>query len=274
MTYDTAVRSLWFVVVVTVAGCGVGVQGGGDTGVVDAAATTRATWQILDLTTGAVSSSEVVPGTAADLGYRDTKMLFRLVPAGPAVLGQAPGTLGRQADEAASAVTLPPFYIGVFEVTRAQWRRLAGTQPWVGLPGPVEQRDDLPATGVSFAALQIALATHATRLALPQAGQWEAAARAGTATVFPWGDDPRASVAGRYAATADTGNALRPVGSLTANALGLYDVCGNAWEFTADGGLCGGSWADALILARPANRAAIESNTVHPAIGVRLVFTP
>jgi formylglycine-generating enzyme required for sulfatase activity len=272
--------------VLALAGCGIGVGGDGGqapvvpavgSGIAGAAAGTRATWQVLDLGSGSVLSAESMPGLAGDPAYRDRLMAFRLVDLQVASLGQQPGSFGRQDDELAQTVAAPGFYLGAFEVTRGQWRRLAGSSPWDGLPGPSAAdagRDDLPATGLSAELVRAALGRWSARLALPQPWQWEAGARAGSAAAFPWGDDVRASVAGRYAATADTGGTLLPVGSLAANPLGLHDLCGNAWELVADGSVRGGSWADALVLARPANRALPDPALAHPAFGVRLVLRP
>lgn len=263
------------------AGCATGSGGGGGGsaitgGAAQAVAATAASWLVLDLAAGTVSARDALPDLPQP-AYRDRLMAFRLVDLQVASIGQQPGSFGRQDDELAQTVAAPGFYLGVFEVTRGQWRRLAGSSPWDGLPGPSAAdagRDDLPATGLSAELVRAALGRWSARLALPQPWQWEAGARAGTTTAFPWGDDVRASVAGRYAATADTGGALLPVGSLAANPLGLHDLCGNAWELVADGSVRGGSWADALVLARPANRALPDPALAHPAFGVRLVLRP
>jgi formylglycine-generating enzyme required for sulfatase activity len=259
--------------VLVLAGCG------GSTDFLDA---TRADWQTLDLESGRLAPV-VAPDPAA---CTDRFILFRRLPAHTAAIGA--GAFARQDDEQTMAVAVPATYIAALELTRAQWRRLAGGEPWrqltpAAVAGSDVDDDRLPAVGISPALATAVLATwnntHAVRLRLPSSTLWEAAARAGTATTWPWGEDRRGSVRDAHAVTWDGNRAAgtwgpRPVGGRLANAWGFQDVCGNVWELIDDGRAAGGSWADAGSLARPANRLALDAQAQLPMVGLRLALEP
>lgn len=139
---------------------------------------------------------------------------------------------------------LQPFAIGVYEVTAAEFNRFREAHP---------EANELPATGLSLrdALDYLALLSRETghTYRLPSEAEWEYAARAGSDTLYYFGDDPdalceHANVADEslgepypYYQTANCRDGfirLAPVGSFTPNAFGLYDVIGNVEEWVAD----------------------------------------
>lgn len=268
--------------------------GGGDPGngpgfasgngsLTDATRDTAAAWQILDLVTGTATPRAEVADLGSNPDYRDRLLVLRRIPGGSATLGQS-ADFARQDDEAQRRAAVGPCYLAAFELTRAQWHRLAGaaSSPWTAItPSALAggAGDDLPATNMTLAEAQAACAAwpgRPGRLALPGADEWEAAARAGSAAIFPWGDGTRGSDAQPYALVAETasGDGPRAVAAGRPNALGLYDVVGNVWEYTADGAMRGGAWCEALALCRPANRDAMADGLAHAALGLRPAYRP
>jgi formylglycine-generating enzyme required for sulfatase activity len=70
---------------------------------------------------------------------------------------------------------------------------------------------------------------------LPSEAEWEYAARAGTSTRFYWGDAVGSNQANCNSCDSRwDGDSTAPVGSFAANPWGLFDMAGNAAEWTLD----------------------------------------
>jgi PKD repeat protein len=124
------------------------------------------------------------------------------------------------------------FWLGKYEVTQAQWSARMSDNPSAntGQPLPVERVswDDCQAFIVQLNLLGQGV------FRLPTEAEWEYACRAGTETEFYWGDD--AGVSNDYAwHCLDAAHcSTQPVGQLTPNAWGLYDMSGNVMEWCHD----------------------------------------
>ena len=260
--------------------------GGGSTGeLTEAVAETTADWLLLDLIDGTVTPKATMDDLDTNPKYRDRVMVFRRITGGSSAQGQAAGTFAAQADETPDTASLPHYYVGVFEITQAQWVRLAGTRPWQDLPSGLVvaglNDDRAPAFNLGRNEVRTRMSSAGSRLGvrlvLPSDAQWERAARGGTAGIFAWGDSRDSTVAGTLALVSETGAGRTgpdEVGQRQANAAGLFDVHGNVWEVTNEGNLRGGSWHDSLAMARCANKVELDPDAVYATVGVRLVLEP
>lgn len=132
--------------------------------------------------------------------------------------------------------TVPrPFYIGKFEVTQAQYRKVMGANPSYFTQDKVgEPTDQYPVDSVSWRDAQAFLrklnAMEKTKLyRLPTEVEWEYAARAGTEDEFQGAK--RQEVAWYQNNSKFT---THPAGKMKPNAWGIYDMLGNVWEWVTD----------------------------------------
>lgn len=223
------------------------------------------------------------------------KLEMRLIPAGVFIMGSPSNEPDREDDEGSQykLEISKPFYMGIYEVTQAQWSALMGTSPsrFSGLPdNPVEQVswDDCQGFITKLNSLGIG------RFRLPTEVEWEYACRAGSRTTFYWGDDSTYDLLGDYAWHPNNAEGkTRPVGKKKPNAWGLYDIQGNVAEWCNDFYQApfspdrvvdykgpesgryrvyrGGCWNSAKRNFRSANRMWMDPATRSYMIGFRLV---
>ncbi len=207
-------------------------------------------------------------------------MKFRLIPPGEFSMGSSPAEVDaalagipeddlhwkevvRSEAPQHTVVLTRPFYLGLTEVTQAQYQKLIGTNPaYFSAQGEGKaavaglQTDQHPVERVTVQQIKAfcerfneseSLTTLATvpsdttgistvgGYRLPTEAEWEFACRAGTTTKY-WSGESVADLERVGWIDSNSDRRPHPVGTLPANPFGLFDVHGNVWEWVADGG--------------------------------------
>jgi len=208
------------------------------------------------------------------------------VPAGSFMMGSE---IGSSDEKPVHRVTFSEgFYMGMYEVTQAQWQQVMGSNPshFKGENRPVEK--------VSWDDAQTFIrklneANDGYTYRLPSEAEWEYACRAGTTGDYAGNLDAMAWYRD------NSGSPPHLVGQKQANAFGLYDMHGNVWEWCqdyyqesyadapSDGSaylsgkdsryrvLRGGSWNLDAPFLRSANRHWFVPGARNPFYGFRVV---
>ena len=253
--------------------------------------------------------------SARDLGVpvetiNSIGMVLRLVPPGDFLMGSEPSEPGHWPSEGPRhwVRITQPFYMGVYEVTQAQFQQVMGFNP-----SHFADSGELPVEQVSWNDA-VAFCRRLSEMPaerstgwiyrLPTEAEWEYACRAGTGTPFHFGSElngTQANCNGEYPyGTDQRGPSLgrpTPVGSYAPNAFGLFDMHGNVWEWVADwyddryygrspvddppgpqSGTYrvrrGGGWLSLAVRCRSANRDRDEPDVRHYDVGFRVVRVP
>ena len=177
------------------------------------------------------------------------------------------------------------FWITKTEITSAQWRSVMA---------PAKKGDTRPVVSATWTQCQdFATAfseSNEGTFSLPTETQWEYACRAGTASLFSFGDDPAELAGNAWYLGNVSAVETQAVGGKAPNAWGLHDMHGNVWEWCRDeyasygaGSprpmtgfrvIRGGSVATPANFTRSASRFGLAEDEKSKRVGFRLVCQP
>jgi formylglycine-generating enzyme required for sulfatase activity len=230
-------------------------------------------------------------------------MKFVRIPTGTFLMGSPRGEANRSSDEDQQVVQINrPYWLGVYEVTQAQWQEVMGSNPSyfsrtgrgsfiVGM-----NTDNYPVENVSWQKVQGFLEKLSVRdrerargrkYRLPTSAEWEYACRGGASTykTFYYGNTLSHTQANYNANIPYHGGPRGPtlgrtceVGSYQPNGYGLYDMHGNVWEWCSDVSgpakrvIRGGSWSNPPEGCRSACRRGNSVTYQGIDVGFRVVL--
>ncbi|MFZ5572355.1 MAG: PEGA domain-containing protein [Thermodesulfobacteriota bacterium] len=255
-----------------------------------------------DATETVEAKLEPVPPKVGDY-YKDpvTGMMFTWVEGGCYSMGSPATESARDTDEGpVHEVCVNGFWMGIFEVTQAEWKQIMG-----GNPSFFNKGGNYPVENVSWISVQSFIGRLNQRLKdklgkaarssdyyrLPTEAEWEFAARERGGSL-PYSGGNQVNAVGW-----NKGNSKRtshPVGKKVPNNLGIFDMSGNVYEWVEDlyvedayaaharsnpvvksGGservARGGSWYHSEKDARSAKRNKFAAETPNTYVGFRLV---
>jgi len=175
---------------------------------------------------------------------------FALIPSGTFIMGSSESEIARDDDELQHRVNLTrSYYISTKEITQSQWREVTGENPSNHIC------NDCPVEGVNwyecieFCNLlsksegyepvytvdgqSVTWEKKKRGYRLPTEAEWEYACRAGTRTPTYNGADEQDILNIGWCRENSDGE-THPVGRKLPNEWGLYDMCGNVWEWCWD----------------------------------------
>jgi formylglycine-generating enzyme required for sulfatase activity len=231
-------------------------------------------------------------------------MKLVLIPKGTFMMGSPESEEGRQKDETQHEVTISKdYYLGVYEVTQAQYEKVMGKNPsYFQGPKVGNENADLPVENVSWddtvefckKLSDLPEEKKAGRLyRLPTEAEWEYACRAGSKTAYAF-DDEEGLLPEYGWFKRNSSDRTHTVGLLEPNAWGLYDMHGNVWECCSDrygdypkGAVSdpsgpkvgsfrvfrGGSWFFGAAHCRSANRYWYDPSSRYHVNGFRLALS-
>ncbi|MCD4708655.1 MAG: formylglycine-generating enzyme family protein [Candidatus Sabulitectum sp.] len=167
-------------------------------------------------------------------------MEFAYIPSGSFLMGSAFSKGGNINQWPRHTVHINSFQLMTTEVTQGMWEEVMGCNPSDNPDNDKGVGNSYPVYSVSWDDCQEFInnlneidTSHTYRL--PSESEWEYACRAGTATIFFWGDSDSDSVIVQYCWYSPISHYdVKPVAGKEPNPWGLYDICGNVWEWYQD----------------------------------------
>ncbi len=142
---------------------------------------------------------------------------------------------GAEDEKPIHKVEVKSFYLGKYEVTQKEWVAIMGINP------SITKNDDFPIEMVSWDEVQLFIKKlnekTGKKYRLPTEAEWEYAAREGGKKVRYGNGKNIASIEDINFNGGSKKNdelTLTKIGSYNPNALGLYDMSGNVWEWCQD----------------------------------------
>jgi formylglycine-generating enzyme required for sulfatase activity len=267
----------------------------------------KSTWAALQAT-GADPFEAIASASQGDFAVSARLWLeaLRLVEI-PAGVFQMGSDSKRRSDELPTHnVAIPKaFRMGAVPITKEAWKVLMDTEPDAAWGGEIVHESSLPVASVSWVDTQAFLerlneVTAGARpdgqvFRLPSEAEWEYACRAGTSMEFSFGNGVE-GMDGNGWCDGNSGGHRHPVGILSSNSWGLYDLHGNVWEWCQDlwhkdyegapadgaawqeGGkpprrvMRGGSYFDPAWRSGAAFRRNMDENLQRAGVGLRVVL--
>jgi formylglycine-generating enzyme required for sulfatase activity len=171
-------------------------------------------------------------------------MKLVLITKGTFMMGSPESEEGRKENETQHKVTISKdYYLGVYEVTQAQYEKVMGKNPSSFPVAKVgNENADLPVENVSWNdAVEFCKKLSdlpeekkaGREYRLPTEAEWEYGCRAGSKTAYAFDDEEGLLPEYGWFNRKSSGR-THTVGLLEPNAWGLYDMHGNVWEWCSD----------------------------------------
>ena len=202
--------------------------------------------------------------------------------------------MGDKNEKPVHRVTINEFFMGKTEVTQSLWKAVMGNNP------SEFKGDNLPVEQVSWSDVQEFFknlnSVTGKKYRLPTEAEWEYAAGGGSDNRTKWaGTDQETAIDNYVWNVSNSEGQTHEVAIVKANSLGLYDMCGNVWEWCSDwyndyspgeqfnpigstSGMVrvirGGCWSNSAFYCRSVNRDSSFPDNNRSNLGFRIVLAP